>query len=171
MVIKNLKIVTLKKIIEHGYIEITNTKITNIQEGDYNKDDSDVIDGQNHIAMPGFIDIHIHGSCGIDFMDADVEDIKTIAKALYSEGTTTFLATTLTSDTKSLEKVCKVVAKAKKEVASLGGIHFEGPYINAKYKGAQNEAFIRDPNIEEFNHLVKLSSNNVRYISLAPEKK
>ena len=119
--------------------------------------------------MPGFIDIHIHGSCGIDFMDANVEQIKIIADSLYKEGTTTFLATTLTSDNKSLKKVCKTIAKAIKKVPSLGGIHFEGPYINAKYKGAQNEKYIRKPDIEEFNELVKLSKNNVKYISLAPE--
>lgn len=170
MIIKNIKIVTLKKVIENGYIEISNHKIVNVKEGDYQGEDTNIIDGHHKIAMPGFIDIHIHGSCGIDFMDADEQGYKEIAKALYSEGTTTFLATTLTSDYKSLAKVCKTVAKVKKEVPSLGGIHFEGPYINAKYKGAQNEAFIRNPDIEEFNKLVKLSHKNVRYISLAPEK-
>lgn len=170
MVINNIKIVTLTKIIENGYIEIKNGIINKIGKGNYVGKDTNVIDGQHKIAMPGFIDMHIHGSCGIDFMDADVEGIKTIAKALYSEGTTTFLATTLTSDHESLKKVCQVVAKAKEVVPSLGGIHFEGPYINVKYKGAQNEAFIRNPNIEEFNELVQLSNHNVRYITLAPEK-
>jgi N-acetylglucosamine-6-phosphate deacetylase len=88
---------------------------------------------------------------------------------LYEEGTTTFLATTLTSDHESLKKVCETIKQAKKVVPSLGGIHFEGPYINAKYKGAQNEAFIRKPNVEELKEYVKLSDNNVRLISLAPE--
>lgn len=170
MVITNIKIVTLNKVIENGFIEIENKLIKNIGEGEYKGNDKNIIDGNKQIAMPGFIDIHIHGSCGIDFMYADVEGIKTIANALYSEGTTTFLATTLTSDHDSLLNVCKVVAKAKNEVPSLGGIHFEGPYISAKYKGAQNEAFIRNPNIKEFDELVEASNNNVRYISLAPEK-
>ncbi len=170
MVITNLKIVTLNKIIEQGYIEIENQKIKKIAAGNYDGKATDIIDGQGKIAMPGFIDIHIHGSCGIDFMDADVQGIQTIANALYTEGTTTFLATTLTSDHESLKRVCKVVAQAVSKVPSLGGIHFEGPYINAKYKGAQNEAFIRDPNIDEFNELVELSNHNVRYISMAPEK-
>lgn len=169
MIINNLKIVTLKKVIENGYIEIQGKKILNVKEGPYLGEDKEIIDGKGKIAMPGFIDIHMHGSCGIDFMDCDVEGIKTIANALYSEGTTTFLATTLTSDQKSLKKVCRVVAKAKKEVPSLGGIHLEGPYINVKYKGAQNEAYIRNPNIDEFNELVKVSHKNIRYISMAPE--
>ena len=170
MVINNIKIVTLNKVIENGYIKIIDGEIVKIGEGNYHGKDENVTDGQGKIAMPGFIDIHMHGACGIDFMDADVEGIKTIANALYKEGTTTFLATTLTSDHDSLKRVCEVVKEAKKSVLSLGGIHFEGPYINAKYKGAQNEAFIRLPNIEEFNELVELSDNNVRLISMAPEK-
>lgn len=170
MIINNIKIVQDNKNIENGYVQIENGKIVSIGSALYSGKDKNVIDGKGLTAMPGFVDIHIHGSCGIDFMDANKEDIKTIADSLYKEGVTTFLATTLTSDFESLKRVCLTVAEAKKEVPSLGGIHFEGPYINAKYKGAQNEAFIRNPDIAEFNELCKLSDNNVRYISMAPEK-
>ena len=170
MVIINLKVVTLNKVIENGYIEIENKKIKSIGKMPYLGNQSEVIDGHNQIAMPGFIDIHIHGSCGIDFMDAKEEDYQVIANALYSEGVTSFLATTLTSDKKSLKKVCKEVYKAKKHVSSLAGIHLEGPYISQKYKGAQNEAFIRNPDVNELNELIKASHKNIRYITLAPEK-
>lgn len=169
MVIKNIKIVTLKRVIELGYMIIENGLIKSIHEDEYHGDEKDVVDGLGKIAMPGFIDVHIHGSCGIDFMDASKDDIKMIASSLYKEGVTSFLATTLTSDYESLERVCIEVNKAKEEVPSLLGIHFEGPYINAKYKGAQNEVFIRNPNIEEFNKLFAKSGQNIRYISLAPE--
>ena len=167
MVLKNLKIVLKDRIINKGFLSFENGIITNIQEGDYT---GEAIDCHGLIAMPGFIDIHIHGSAGIDFMDAEIEDYKIIADSLYKEGVTTFLATTLTSDNDSLKRVCKTVNLVKDKIPSLGGIHFEGPYINAKYKGAQNEEFIRNPNIEEFDELQKISGNNVRYITLAPEK-
>jgi len=169
MVLNNVKIVTPKGIIDRGYIVFSDGIITKVSNGNY-RGKKDVIDGNGKIAMPGFIDIHIHGSCGIDFMDAKADDYKIIAQSLYKEGVTTFLATTLTSDKESLLKVCIEVKKAKSEVPSLGGIHFEGPYINAKYKGAQNEEFIRDPNVDEMRELIEASGNNVRYISLAPEK-
>ena len=168
MVINNIKIVTDKKVIENGYIQINNGKISKVCKGTYTGSDN-VVDGHGKIAMPGFVDLHIHGSCGIDFMDATSDEIVSIANKLYTEGTTTFLATTLTSDHESLKRVCKEVKKAMEVAPSVGGIHFEGPYINAKYKGAQNEAFIRKPNIEELEELVELSANNVRYITLAPE--
>ena len=170
MIIKNVKIVTPDNVIEKGYIKIKDNLIDSIYSGDYLENEDDVVDGNGKIAMPGFIDIHTHGSCGIDFMDARCDDYKTIEKAFYSEGITSFLATTLTADFDSLSKVCKTVASVKNEIPSLAGIHFEGPYINEKYKGAQNAEYIRNPNIEEFNKLVELSNNNVRYISMAPEK-
>ena len=151
MILNNIKIVTRDAVIENGYIEMKDGVIADVRSGSYVGDD-EVINGQGKIAFPGFIDIHTHGSCGIDFMDADEDGIKTIAAAFYKEGITTFLATTLTSDFESLDRVCKVVANAKKDVPSLGGIHLEGPYINEKYKGAQNAAYIRNPNIESLIH-------------------
>lgn len=168
MIIKNGKIVLLNHVIDRGYIVIEEGKIKSIMEGDC---PFPGIDASNLVIFPGFIDVHIHGSAGIDFMDASVSDYELISKSLYSEGVTTYLATTLTSDTKSLEKVCRNVKEARKENPSLYGIHFEGPYISSKYKGAQNEEFIREPNIAEFDHLNEISGGNVRYISLAPELK
>ena len=166
MIIKNLRVVTLGGVIENGYIEIENGLIKNIGKDCTSKD---AIDGKGKIAMPGFIDVHTHGSCGIDFMDAKEEDYKTIAEAFYTEGITTFLATTLTSDFESMKRVARTVKCAKEYVPSLLGIHLEGPYINPIYKGAQNEAFIRDPNINELKELIKESDSNIRYITIAPE--
>ena len=168
MVITNVKIVLLDKVIEKGYVSFENGKISEVMEGTYLGSD-ECIDATGLTMFPGFIDVHVHGSAGIDFMDADVKDYKTIAESLYNEGVTTFLATTLTSDNASLKKVCLAVKEAAKENASLYGIHFEGPYINAKHKGAQNEEFIRKPDINELKELNELSGGLVRYISLAPE--
>jgi N-acetylglucosamine-6-phosphate deacetylase len=170
MIIKNIKIVTNDDVIDNGYIAIDGDLIQKIGVGDYTGNDANVIDGEGKIAMPGFIDVHLHGSIGIDFMDAEVEDYKNISASLYEEGVTTYLATTLTADKESLAKVCKNVALAKKDNPSLYGIHFEGPYICVKFKGAQNENFIRLPDINEFDELNKIAEGNVKYISMAPEK-
>lgn len=167
MTIKNA-VVVLPNEQFSGYVSFENGKITEIGRGEY-KGKDECIDAEGKILMPGFIDIHMHGSNGIDFMDAKKDDYKVIANSLFSEGVTTFLATTLTSDKDSLARVCEAVKEAKEEVPSLGGIHFEGPYICQKYKGAQNPEFIRNPDINEFNELYEISGGNIRYISLAPE--
>ena len=169
MIIKNVRIVTLEEVIEKGYVVIEKGLIKSINKGEYIGEDKEVIDGQNKIMMPGFIDVHIHGACGIDFMDATSEDINLIASKLYQEGVTSFLATTLTSDFTSLKHVCEEVKKAKETTPSLLGIHFEGPYISKKYKGAQNEDYIRNPDIKEFDELYSVSNGNIKYISMAPE--
>lgn len=166
MVIKNLKIVTLDKVIENGFIEIHDGVIVNIGEGIYS---DEAIDGEGKIAMPGYVDMHTHGSCGIDFMDAKEEDYSLIEAAFYKEGITSFLATTLTSDLDSMKRVCKTVANVKDNVKGLVGVHLEGPYINKTYKGAQNEAFIREPNVEELKELIEVSNKNIRLITMAPE--
>ena len=101
MVIKNLKIVTLNEVIENGYIEFENGIITGIGT---NYEGLDAIDGEGKIAMPGFIDIHTHGSCGIDFMDAIEEDYKNIEKAFYKEGTVGSIAEIYDSKVPQLPK-------------------------------------------------------------------
>lgn len=168
MIIKNAKIVLLDEVIDNGFIEFSNGKIRNIQKGSY-KGNDEQIDIKGNILMPGFIDVHMHGSAGIDFMDASADEYKTISQSLYNEGVTTYLATTLTSDHDSLLKVCENVKKAAKVNPSLYGIHLEGPYISTKYKGAQNEKYIRKPNIKELKEYLKTSNNLVKYISLACE--
>ena len=169
MVLSNLKIVLTDKVIESGYLVIENEKIVKVGEGAYSGKEK-AIDQKGLIAFPGFIDVHFHGSVGIDFMDAKVSDYSRISSSLYEEGITSYLATTLTSDHASLLNVCRNVKEAKKTNPSLLGIHFEGPYISANHKGAQNEAFIRNPSIDELKQYILESGNNVRYISLAPEK-
>ena len=69
----------------------------------------------------------------------------------------------------SLKRVCNAVANSINSSPALYGIHLEGPYISLAYKGAQNEAYIRDCNICEINELQEASNGNVRYITLAPE--
>lgn len=169
MVIKNVKIVKNDQIINNGYIEIQDKLIVNITEGDYVGDAIEVIDGKNKIAMPGFIDLHTHGGYGVDFMDVDEEQLKQFANKIYKEGVTSFLLTTLTSDKESLKKVCNVVANSLESCPAIYGIHLEGPYISLTYKGAQNEAFIRECNIEEFYELQEAAKGTIRYITLAPE--
>ena len=169
MILTNVRIVLIDRIIEKGFIRFEDGIIKEIGDKPY-EGKEEALDKAGFTLMPGFIDIHIHGSMGIDFMDATEEQYKLIADSLYEEGVTTFLATTLTSDKDSLARVCKTVKNVKDEIPSLGGIHFEGPYISLKYKGAQNPEFIRDPDIAEFDELNKISGGNVKYIAMAPEK-
>ena len=138
-------------------IHIADGKITSVGENTAVGD----LDACGNSVIPGLIDIHTHGIGGVDTMDADFEALC----RLYAEnGTTSFLPTTMTMDYESLKKVCN--AKTDFDGAQILGFHLEGPYISEKYKGAQNEKFIKNPSVDEFSQF-----KNVKMITLAPEKK
>ena len=126
----------------------------------------------SYIVVPGFIDSHIHGAGGADAMDATPLSLTTLSQTLLSEGTTSFLATTMTAEKEKLTKALKNVnefMKKESEGARLLGVHLEGPFINEKYAGAQPHHLITKPNIELFDELNSCSGNNIKIVTLAPE--
>ena len=106
-VITNGKIYTEKQVIENGYLVVEDGKISDIQQGTYTGELEQIdVKGQN--VLPGFIDIHIHGGYGEDAMDASYDGLKHLEQ-LLSEGTTTFLATTMTQSDANIEKALKTL--------------------------------------------------------------
>ena len=127
----------------------------------------------NAVVVPGFIDEHIHGANNFDAMDGDEESIKGIAKAVAGEGTTSFLATTMTQSveniSKSLSSVANYISSNSPEGAEVLGIHLEGPFISPKCVGAQNPEFVELPSVEIFKKYQEISSSNIKILSIAPE--
>ncbi|MBO5027530.1 MAG: N-acetylglucosamine-6-phosphate deacetylase [Clostridia bacterium] len=125
------------------------------------------------IVLPGFIDQHIHGAGGSDGMDGTVEDIAIIAKTIASEGTTSFLVTTMTQSpeniTKALSAVKEYRAANSDEGARVVGVHLEGPFIAAAHKGAQPLEYVKAPDVETFDKYNTASGNSIRIVTLAPE--
>ena len=138
-------------------VEVENGIITSI--GDNLK--SGDLDAKGNRLIAGLIDVHTHGMCGYDTMDAEFEDM---CKIYAEHGTTSFLPTTMTMGYDDLQKVCK--AKTDYEGANILGFHFEGPYISKNRKGAQNEEHIKIPSVQEFD-----TFENVKMITVAPETK
>ncbi len=128
---------------------------------------------ENAVVVPGFIDEHIHGAMGSDAMDGTVEDLKKIAVAVASEGTTTFLATTMTQSPENIDKALSAVNEYKKmnivEGANVGGVHLEGPFISPKKVGAQPIEYVAKPTVETFKKYNEISGNNIKIVSIAPE--
>ena len=150
-------------------IEMDGKKIVGIYP--YGTKEVDVDYGDNRI-LPGFIDIHCHGAFTFDTNDAHEEGLRNWTKGIVSEGVTAFLATTITQSEEVLTKAVANVAKVMEEGyegAEILGIHFEGPYLDMKYKGAQPEQHIVKGTIEQFERYQAAAKGNIRYITMATE--
>jgi N-acetylglucosamine-6-phosphate deacetylase len=129
---------------------------------------------ETYRALPGFIDLHIHGANGSDTMDSTDKALETIASSLPKEGTTSFLATTVTQGKKRIEKALSITGdyirnKQRNENAEILGIHLEGPFINPKKAGAQPIQHIIAHDIELFEKWLKSAKETILLVTLAPE--
>ncbi len=121
--------------------------------------------------IPGLIDIHIHGCAGFDTGDATPEALKAMSNRLVRWGVTSFCPTSMTLPFEELERIFANVAACMQAVdgAYIQGINMEGPYIAASKKGAQNAAYVRSPDKEEFRRLYDGCGGRIRLVDIAPE--
>ncbi len=124
--------------------------------------------------VPGFIDLHVHGANGCDVMDATFEALHSMSKTLAEEGTTGFLATTMTAKKDEIEKAVVTVrdfmdAKHEMNGAAILGVHLEGPFISPKKVGAQRADQTCLPDIEMFEQWQNAGGNAIKLVTLAPE--
>ena len=150
----NGKIITPSLIIESGTVVVNEDGIIEaVVSGDVKVHDAIEIDAAEQYISPGFIDIHVHGGGGHDFMDGTELAFLKIAEMHLQYGTTAMVPTTLTSDTESLWNTLLQYEKANAKNtkgASFLGMHIEGPYFAMSQRGAQMPEHIRDPNPDEY---------------------
>lgn len=128
---------------------------------------------EDAVVLPGFIDEHIHGAGGADAMDGTHEALATIAKTVAAEGTTGFLATTMTQSPENIKGALSAADAYLKNPecgARLLGVHLEGPFIAAKHKGAQPLEYVAKPSVAVFEEYQKAAGGNIKIVTLAPEE-
>ena len=175
LLIKNINIYLEQGIIADGSILVEEGKIKEIYHKgvpSFATELTHVIEGENLNLIPGFIDGHIHGAYGADVMDATEAALDTIASHLPREGTTSFLATTITQAPERIERALMNAAhyKNKSGQAEMLGIHLEGPFINKNRAGAQPAHYILEPDLELFKKWQTQSNGLIKIITLAPEQ-
>lgn len=161
-----------------AYIEGEGLKRTNIPFGErilpFGGDGEAIAVPDDCIVFPGFIDEHIHGAGGADAMDATEQSLAVIADTIAEEGTTTFLATTMTQSQSAITAALQAVARYRKanrlDGARLAGVHLEGPFIALKHKGAQPAEYVAKPSVKLFDEFNAASGNCIKIVTLAPEE-
>lgn len=127
-------------------------------------------------AIPGFVDVHIHGAGGHDVMEGSEEAMSAVTRTVVRHGTTSFVATTVTAspdDTcRSVEGIARFIAtqhETDEPRAEVLGIHYEGPFISPARRGVHPKEWIQLPSAELLEKLLHAASGNARILTIAPE--
>jgi N-acetylglucosamine-6-phosphate deacetylase len=152
------RVVTPSGVIEQGYVEVDGPSVTAVEVGGA---------GGDMWIVPGFVDIHTHGGGGHTFTTGDPEAARGAADFHLRHGTTTLLASLVSSPFELMRDATLAFAPLLAE-GVLAGVHYEGPYLSQIRCGAQNPAFLRDPSVDELAELLALGG--VRMVTIAPER-
>jgi len=132
--------------------------------------DGDTFAAAGCYAIPGLIDLHIHGCVGHDFSDTDARGLSDMARYLAKNGITAVCPTLLTLPEEQLAAACrKIAAYADPAGAAFAGIYLEGPFLSPKKCGAQNPAYIRPPDVELVRRLQSQAGGMIKFLAIAPE--
>ena len=157
--------------LEHGFtVRDVNTTGTLITE---NSGDDIILDASDCYVIPGLVDVHFHGCVGEDFSDATPDGLQAIADYELSQGVTYICPAGMTLPEEQLEKICRNTAAHRARNtggAEVVGVHLEGPFLSTAKKGAQNENFLHDPDIDMLHRLQEASEHCVRLVTVAPEQ-
>ncbi|PCL93449.1 N-acetylglucosamine-6-phosphate deacetylase [Paenibacillus lautus] len=173
-IIQHVKVHLPHQILPSATVWISNGKLKRIeptQEIETIEGDAERIDGNGMRLIPGMIDVHIHGANGYDMMDGTEDSIQEVSRACAATGCTSFLATSVSSTIEDLLNMIRSVKAVigREQGARIAGIHLEGPYLNPKRKGMQNEKYLRHPNLEEMKLIIREAGSLIKMVTIAPE--
>ncbi len=133
-----------------------------------------VVDGEGNYLSAGFIDIHVHGGGGHDFMDGTEEAFIGAMESHMKHGTTSMVPTTLTAEDEELETVFNTARRVKKSEAArdfpeILGLHLEGPYVAPEMAGAQDPKYIKVPTDKSWKRISEVGGKELLIWTVAPE--
>ncbi len=150
-------------IVDGGRVIVDGTRIADRAHGD-----AEVLDLTGHWLVPGFVDVHNHGGGGASFTSGSVEEVLKGVHTHRLHGTTTTVASTVTGEMDTLARRAGLLSELA-EQGDIAGIHFEGPFLSPRRKGAHFEELLRDPDQAEVRKLIDAARGQARMVTLATE--
>ena len=158
LAIVNGTVILEDRLLEDGHVLCKAGRIVRVGRGDRVPKSTEVIDARGGYISPGFVDIHVHGGNGADFMDGTVSAIETACEAHARHGTTTIFPTTTTGSPEQIDAMlaaCREVQRASASTntssINLAGVHLYGPYFAEDKVGCHAKSGRREPLAQEFN--------------------
>ncbi len=145
---------------------------------------STLVDLQNSVLAPGFLDIHLHGGAGIDVMRSALSELPRLNRFLTKHGVTAYFPTTVAAP---LDQTCQALSRLAEAIELSGngalkndlskdnlqakpvGIHLEGPFLSHKRRGVHPPEYLLEPTVKTFDHLCHAARGHVRMMTIAPE--
>ena len=167
---KNAKVILPDRILK-GYVVTAGNIIIGIGSDIPSEEVTQVIDCKGMYLSPGFIDLHVHGGGGADFMDGKEESVRKVLETHGKFGTTSMLPTTLTGRRDDVIQALKSIENVQEKWKGgprILGAHLEGNFFSMAQKGAQNPKYIIPPTKDNYEPILNAVSN-IKRVSCAPE--
>jgi N-acetylglucosamine-6-phosphate deacetylase len=157
-------VVAPDRISSPGWIRVTGGRIDAVGSG------APPAPASHHAAwaLPGFIDMHVHGGGGASFTEGGPDDARRAAEFHRAHGTTRIIASLVTAPVDALVRRCDMLAGLAAE-GVIDGIHLEGPFLSATRCGAQDPRYLTAPDVAGLGRLLHASRGWLRMITIAPE--
>jgi N-acetylglucosamine-6-phosphate deacetylase len=146
------------------------------REGVRLPDGATEISAIDKIAIPGFVDVHIHGAGGRDVMEGNREAMAHVTRTVARHGTTSLVATTVSAspdDTiRAVEGIARYISQQHETDdlrAEVLGIHLEGPFISPVRRGVHPPEWLQLPSAELLEKLLQAAGGTAQILTLAPE--
>ncbi|RLC56975.1 MAG: N-acetylglucosamine-6-phosphate deacetylase [Chloroflexota bacterium] len=155
-----------------GEVLLTNGRIAEVARRVETRRGAEVISLEGATLAPGLIDVHVHGSNGLDTMDGEAEAIAKLSAFFAAHGVTGFLPTTVAAPLPQIERAMNAVRHAVDSGlpgAQVLGVHLEGPFFNRQRAGAQPVDWCVDPTEDALQRLLTTGEGLIRMMSLSPE--
>lgn len=130
--------------------------------------DAHALAGPGAILTPGFVDIHCHGGAGAGYEDAGAP-LQQIRDFHRAHGTTRAVLSLVSAPITELTSTVSALGSALKEHADILGLHIEGPFLDAAHRGAHHADYLRVPEVELIEQLIRAGQGTIRQVTLAPE--